>query len=97
MEATLTAAHGKGVPDESEDPAVEELEQTLNNVSPRVRQTDKQGPPVTDTAMVNLLANLNISREGAQTRPPSKRLRFGPLSRTRRTSKKLCGWIPWTR
>ena len=89
MEATLTDALGKGVPYGSKDPAVQELKKRFNNVSSRVRQAHEQGSPVTDPAMVNLLANLNII-------PPSKRLRFGRLWR-RRTSSKLCGWFRWTR
>ena len=60
MKATLAADHGKGVPDGSKDPAGEELEKTLNNVSSRVRQADEQGSPVTGTAMFNLLANHSI-------------------------------------
>ena len=46
--------------DGSNDPAVEELGKTLNKLSSRVRRGDEQGSPVTDTAMVNMLANLNI-------------------------------------
>ena len=51
---------GKCVSDGSNDPAVEELGKTLNKLSSRVRRGDEQGSPVTDTAMVNMLANLNI-------------------------------------
>ena len=46
--------------DGSKDPAVEGLAKTLNNVSVRVRQADEQGSSVTDTELVDLLANLNI-------------------------------------
>ena len=44
----------------TKDPAVEGLAKTLNYLSVRVRQADEQGSPVTDTALVDLLANLNL-------------------------------------
>lgn len=54
------ASHGKGLRGGSKDLVVQELRQRLSNVSSRVRQVHEQGSSVTDTAMVNRLANLNI-------------------------------------
>ena len=75
---------------------MEGLAKTLNNVSSRVRQADDQESRVTDTELVDLLANLNII-PGECTDEAAIEAAQWRQWRTRRASSKLRGWIRWTR
>lgn len=85
MEADLTATHGKVGQGGGNEMAA--LAGALNKFSMRVHQAEKQGSPVIDKEMIDVLANLGISlRDCLPARRPSGRLRFGRQWRTMRIS-----------
>ena len=59
MEADLTATHGKVGQGGSNEVAA--LARALNKMSMRVHQAEKEGSPVTDKEMIDVLANLDIA------------------------------------
>ena len=61
--ASLDVAHGKSRAS-VKDPAVDGLFKTLNTVSVRVHEAQEEGSPVTDTEIIDLLANLDITPWG---------------------------------
>lgn len=61
MEAELTAAHGKVAGGGSKYPVVGRLGETLNNLSSRVCQGEEQRSPISNTELVDLLTNLNMT------------------------------------
>ena len=62
--ANSDVAYGKSRAS-GKDPAVDGLMKTLNTVSVRVHEAQEEGSPVTDTEMIDLLANLDFIPGGA--------------------------------
>ena len=61
--ANFDVAYGKSRAS-GKDPAVDGFMKTLNMVSVRVHQAQEEGSPVTDTEIIELLANLDITPGG---------------------------------
>ena len=53
------------------------LMETLDTVGVRVHEAHKEGSPVTDTEIIDLLANLDITHEGHADESAKKKRRSG--------------------
>ena len=67
IEASLDVAYGKSRTS-GKDPPVDGLMEILSTVSVRVHEAQEEGSPVTDTEIIDLLTNLDITPGGAYRR-----------------------------
>lgn len=95
MEAKLTAGPETVVGGCSKGSVVGRLVET-NNLSSLVRQAEKQGSSVQDTELVNLSANLNMTRGKPADDAAATQAATVYILRTRRMLLRLCDWMWWT-